>query len=237
MSEESDPEVLTLPRAGVEISAEELSSLYQELQSVSSVGDELGVSRTSAYRLLDRAGIERRSPKDAVDEQSKKIRKRPYTDPDNLTHLHHEEGLSMAEIGEKYGMTGNGIAYWFDEHDIEIKNDRYDIPEWSIFLSDSGGYNGYPVMKGCDGTEVPVHHLVVIADGADPYDVFANESMNVHHRNGFKCDNRPSNLELVDRSEHGSKHSGRMNYNKKWTDDDLEAAIKFMLNPEVLTQD
>lgn len=51
--------------------------------------------------------------------------------------------------------------------------------------------------------EAYVHHLVAIADGADPEDVFADENR-VYHRNGVKWDTRPTNIQ-VQRWGHGNR--------------------------------
>jgi len=48
-----------------------------------------------------------------------------------------------------------------------------------------------------------VHQLIAIANGADPHKVFGNRQYNIHHKNGFKFDNRPSNIEMLTASEHG----------------------------------
>lgn len=43
--------------------------------------------------------------------------------------------------------------------------------------------------------------------GAAPYKVFSEGDYNVHHKNGIRWDNRPSNIGLVTRSEHSKVHN------------------------------
>jgi hypothetical protein len=50
-----------------------------------------------------------------------------------------------------------------------------------------------------------VHRLLAIAEyGTDP--VAGNH---VHHKNGIKWDNRPTNIEPVNHSEHARKHANK----------------------------
>lgn len=225
-------EVIRLPRTGVTTTASELEELYfEEEMSVIDLAEHFDCSVSSVLRLCDMAGIVRRSHEEARELRSAKIRERDYADPEELERLHHEEGLRLSEIGELFGMTSTGISYWFQEHDIPTNGSGYEIPYFTLSYDAESGYGGYPVWGGCDGDYIPVHRLVLVAEGEDPAKVFGNNEYNVHHRNGHKCDNRPSNLELVHRQKHGRKHSTAGRFTKKWTDDDILSVIRLMLNP------
>jgi hypothetical protein len=66
--------------------------------------------------------------------------------------------------------------------------------------------DGYCRIRAWDGEReryVYEHQLVEIANGADPREVFSGGRHGVHHINGRKFDNRPGNLETLDRGEHG----------------------------------
>lgn len=75
--------------------------------------------------------------------------------------------------------------------------------EFPSFQLDGG--NGYPQIHA-DGKTVSVHQLVSISKGADPYKAFGRNEWTIHHRNGCKVDNRPSNLEMMGITEHGREH-------------------------------
>jgi hypothetical protein len=54
------------------------------------------------------------------------------------------------------------------------------------------------------GRVVHVHQLLALSRGADPGRVFSGGDWHVHHGNGVRWDNRPSNVCLED----GCDHSG-----------------------------
>ena len=224
--------VLSRPRADVKTTESQLREWYIEQRlSIAEVADKLDTSQTTVLRLMDEVGIDRRSGVEANKKRLENIRSREYSDPENLRELHHKRGMSVAAIAEKYDMTRNGIKYWFDKHDIDVRSNIYEIPEWTMSPHRDRPRFGYPVWKGCDGDTIPVHILSVIAGGADPHKVFAEE-YNVDHLNRHPVDSRPENLELLTRSEHGRREAKRnLEYASDFSKNDLKFAIRFMLNP------
>lgn len=158
-------------------------------------------------------------------------------DKDWLYEKYIESDMNIENIAESCNVSEYTISSWLDKHEIQTnegrtgktgKKDicRYNLVRYALT-------NGYPTWSAtgsaADANYLRVHRLVIIAHGADPYEVFDNtNNMQVHHRNGFKCDNRPENLELIDSRTHGRYHTPD---NVKWTDDDLEYVLKAMLNP------
>jgi len=64
------------------------------------------------------------------------------------------------------------------------------------------GYLAWKHSIDGDAKTISVHRLVAVAE----YGFDATIGMDVHHINGVKWDNRPENLDLVDRGEHRSAH-------------------------------
>lgn len=90
---------------------------------------------------------------------------------------------------------------------------------------------GYPVWQRTGtGDTVAVHSLTVIAHGADPHRIFGDSVYQVHHKNGRKRDNRPSNLEVLHASEHGERQF-ELSRRGTYTEEDLYSVMLFMLNP------
>lgn len=45
-----------------------------------------------------------------------------YKNEETLIKLYHEEGLSMAEIGKRYGVTGDAVRYYMDKFNIDRRS-------------------------------------------------------------------------------------------------------------------
>jgi len=214
-------QVLKSESLGVTTTAPELRRMYvEEKMSMRQIGEELGASETTILRFMDRAGIERR---DNVDHYEGKN----YRDQKWLRQEFVEKGRSTTEIADECDVSRHTIRNWVNKFNLPDE-----LPIKCTFnLSGLSMTSGYPTWSatGSGGAGyVYVHRLVAIANGANPYELFGDNNIQVHHRNGFKCDNRPSNLEVVDAQSHGRHHTPDT---VKWTDDDLEFVIRFMMNP------
>lgn len=218
----NDPrEVIKSDAVGVATTAAELKRMYvEEEMTVAEIAKELGVSNTTAYRFMDEAGIDRRNPSDYHVPQK-------YCNEEWLREQFVHLERSTGEIADDFGLTSNAILYWVRKFELE---DELPI-KCDFYLSGISSTRGYPTWTatGKGGpAHMLVHRLVVIAHGADPYEIFGDNNLQVHHRNGFKCDNRPCNLEVIDAKTHGRHHTPD---SVKWTDDDLECVVRFMMDP------
>jgi len=215
-------QTLTVPRCDVEISPQRLRRMYEdEKLSTAQIGEKIGCSGNTVRRLMEDAGIERRERTDIWENKK-------YRDESWLEKQIREQQRSFTDIADECDVTRSTIGDWADKHDIEKPK--------KIGCNFSLGGRGnvhYPLWSGTGSgvkNHILVHRLVLVAEGEDPHEIWDGEyKKQVHHRNGFKCDNRPSNLELVDRRTHGRHHTPNP---AKWTDDDLHFVVKFMLNPQ-----
>jgi len=221
----------TVNVAGETRTVEELKRLYHEEKlSLTKIADMFGCSQQSVSRAFDRCGIGKRTAKEQQELQNKKKREsRGYIDENKLRELYCEKSMSMSEIGEIFNVHGKTISYWIDKFGIEKRQQTYTIPQFTFSYKHREGYAGW---KGCDGRFVPVHTPVAIADGAPPQKVF-NENYNIHHKNRHKSDNRPCNLELLTREEHGHKEqqlTRKLTTKKMYRKSDMHDAINFIIN-------
>jgi len=155
-----------------------------------------------------------------------------YKDPETLRRLYWDEGLSMREIGERFGVTNGAIQHWMDKHEI----DRRGISE-SITSQIAGfetSYNGYERWRSeIDGAAVRVHRLLAVSE----YGLDAVKDNHIHHENGIRWDNRPSNIKPLSPSEHiDEHHKGQKSANSKLTDRQV-VEIKRLLDSTDMTHD
>lgn len=140
--------------------------------------------------------------------------RKPYQDPEKLRELYHGKGLTTREIGDRLGCTGSTVSRYLDKYDIDTRENwkagvekakhanRKEYVELRQFPS------GYMYWSSKEQTEsgrvnriVYVHRLLAIAEYG--FDAVCNND--VHHNNGYKFDNRPANIELLDKAEHARK--------------------------------
>jgi len=185
---------------------EKLRSLYSnERLSCTEVGQRLGCSRSTIQRKLEKYGIEKREPGGGWlhDEH-------PWRDESLLRELYHDRGLFASEIASELGCSHTVARNWLKKYDIPDESLQADACKrrrktHPLFLIDDGGYfvarAHHPERAAPE--QVYIHRLCVVA-----WSGF--ESLGecvVHHQNHIPWDNRPSNLELLDESEHGRLHA------------------------------
>jgi hypothetical protein len=108
-----------------------------------------------------------------------------------------KEAIERLDISR--GMILRLMNYYEISREKEV---NYNAP--CPFQTNTNGYEvwGHPNSKKYDGTTVLVHRLVKVAEVG--FDALKNKD--VHHKNTIKWDNRPSNLERIDRGEHARRH-------------------------------
>jgi hypothetical protein len=132
-----------------------------------------------------------------------------YKDKETLVEMYHKRGMTQKEMAEEFGCPVTTLSYWFTKFNIDTSLPRKK-PAHHTF-DETTGYEKWRTSIDYERTTVMVHHLVLIAEGEDPNVVFSDK-MDTHHKNGFPADNRPENLELMDKEEHGRKHA-----NERWS--------------------
>lgn len=139
----------------------------------------------------------------------------PWRDEAVVRNLYYGERMSMSEVADELGCAVSTLHKWMGRHGIE-RRDQYDEAVRAVrsrpvmFETDRQGYEQWR-GETCDGTfRVSVHRLLAVAENG--VDAVADNI--VHHRNGIRWDNRPSNLETMSREEHNRLHHARGDFDE-----------------------
>jgi len=142
---------------------------------------------------------------------------RAYHDKATLERLYLHEGKTTREIADELGASNGTISRWLDKHDIPTRENwkegvaaaaEANRRPWAQLNTLQSGYEYWQQKERVDGDSVNrmvyVHRLLAVAEfGTDA----VTSDMDVHHKNGVPWDNRPSNIELIDRAEHAAGHN------------------------------
>jgi len=182
---------------------------YGRRMSLSEMADDAGVAVNTIVHWMDKYGLERshqsvrpKGPNGSVEWDSE----------DKLRELHHFRGLTIEQIANKYGREYSNIRSRMRYHGVERVSPQERASERASkrpanYRVSKRGYCMWRSPGGSRGKidTVRVHQLLAIANGESPKDVFSDR-YHVHHENGVKWDNRPSNVSLKSAEAHLRDH-------------------------------
>lgn len=105
----------------------------------------VGCSPTAVQTWLRKHGIELRSSHHPIN-----VQRRPQNNPvapegvtsgEQLRHQYQDENMSMAEIGEKHGVSTQAVRYWMRKHGIGRRSFREAAPVGEDSPGWKGGYD------------------------------------------------------------------------------------------------
>ncbi|GAB7018708.1 HNH endonuclease [Halostagnicola bangensis] len=135
----------------------------------------------------------------------------PWQDIEVLKTLYWEQEMSTRDVSDKLGTSHVTIREWLNRHDLGTRQRGEAIgmarqQEGVTLYTDDKGYKRWIVTDPDKQRSVRVHQLLAISHGAEPEKVFSGGEYHCHHKNHMKCDNTPSNIELVTAEEHAQLH-------------------------------
>lgn len=180
---------------------ETLRRLYVvERMSMGQMAERFDVAVSTVHKWMKHHEIERR-------ERTTRIEPGTHRDEGTLQRLYHDEGLTLDQVAERLECGVTTIKDWMNRYDIERRDPiaaskaASRVP-YATYLTKPSGYEAWAARHDGDMDWVYVHRLLAVAK----YGFDAVCDSVVHHRNGIKWDNRPSNVELMDRADHGRLH-------------------------------
>jgi len=119
---------------------------------------------------------------------------RKYRDKDLLRKVYHSQDKTIQETAEHFGVSAMTIHRWLEKHDIQTREKNHAPMKTT---RDKGYETWY-----FSGMRVYVHRLLAVAQYG--YDEVAGKR--IHHKNHIPWDNRPENIEPLNRKEHQGRH-------------------------------
>lgn len=126
----------------------------------------------------------------------------PWRDEELLREMYENRGMSLSEIAEELNTGSTTIHRWVRRFGIETNQASDDKPP--LFRTESRGYEVWRHHTNDTQHKIRHHRLLAVAlygfDSLSPTD-------DVHHKNRIPWDNRPENIEIVDRDQHVEIHN------------------------------
>lgn len=134
----------------------------------------------------------------------------PWRDEELMRELYQSQKMQAGDIADRFDTTAGNINRWLDRLEIEKRDPDYEMKRrlWegpAPYETTERGYTRWSVKQDRERAIVYVHRLLAVAEYG--FDVVAG--CDTHHKNEIRFDNRPENIEVVDRSDHGTYHSNR----------------------------
>lgn len=167
----------------IDLPVDEIIELYQGGKNCSEISDIYDCSTTPIMNRLRENGIELHGP-EAVHIDEKELEKAS------------NKFNTIKELTEEFNCTYGTIKRKLEKYNIEE-------PEYHHRKATLADINGYQSMQcGVVGKGVLVHRLLAVSE----YGIEEVKDKVVHHKNGIKWDNRPDNIEVMNRAEHTKLH-------------------------------
>lgn len=183
-------------------SKDRLFELYHSRNlPIAEIADMYGCSTSFVYNRMVEYGVERRESNRQKGENA------PWRDGELMEQLYVEKELLSTDIADRFDCNRTTVTRWLDRHGIERRSQQEEARramyrEPASFAT-IDGYERWTTSIHNERSVVLVHRLVAIAEFG--FDAVCGRI--VHHKNGVRWDNRPSNLELIDsHSEHMKQH-------------------------------
>jgi hypothetical protein len=137
---------------------------------------------------------------------------KPWLPEDELRRLYWEEDYSQREIADKFDSSQKVVLEAMRYYGIESEkanNDPTRPPSHSFMSKNETVGTTYEVIQNThEGNieSVLLHRLIAIAYGKLEPDEYFDPDVVVHHKTGHGLDNRPDNIQVMERGDHQTMH-------------------------------
>lgn len=137
-----------------------------------------------------------------------KTEHKEYHKKEVLEELYLERRRSSSWIADKYGLDSSYVLELLERHGIERRglseafSQARAFNEVPLFV-DGRGYKFWQDRTKRKADKLYVHRLLAVSE----YGIEAVKERDVHHKNSIQWDNRPNNIEVLTKEEHGKIHS------------------------------
>lgn len=129
-----------------------------------------------------------------------------------LHNLYVVQNMSDREIADHFGVSKSLITHWRNKNEIDGKSAaEYASLRPASYRNMHGGYTAWDARTQDEEARVYVHRLLAVAEYG--FDAVCGDA-EVHHENGIKYDNRPSNVTVKSVEEHRAEHADERRDNK-----------------------
>lgn len=129
---------------------------------------------------------------------------RPWRDEGLLRDLYIEREFSTHKIADCLDCSQSTVRDWMKKFGISTRGRAEAQRGISTALrTTERGYEVWNPVTGGKQYTIHAHRLLAVSE----FGFKTVKGMEVHHQNGIPWDNRPSNIELMGKSEHGKRHN------------------------------
>ncbi len=134
----------------------------------------------------------------------------PWDDEQRLEREYIQKNKSSKELADEWGCSRATISRAVRRFGLNgIKEDPIGKRvERAHFHTDESGYERCQAAVGDTTKHIKIHRLIAVAH----HGISAVKDKVVHHDNDLKWDNRPCNLEIMERGEHVAMHNRKRDY-------------------------
>lgn len=148
----------------------------------------------------------------------------PWRDKETLEEMYHGDGMTCEEIGNELGCSNHTVGDWMERLGIEKRSPSKRVAMGKQkgpvgFHLDSRGYEIVQSRYYGENDTTGVHRLVAVAHHG--FDAVCDS--HVHHKNGVRWDNRPSNMGVLSPGEHATitQNDRWESIDRPWTDESV----------------